>query len=94
MTQLELGDVDAKMFVPARTPLLASMGRWVILSNEEKGIKNPVKIVNEEDTDRDVYRQTTSSKARNQHASPRNPCYVLVGDEERVMMEDDDDAGG
>ena len=43
MAQLELEDLDAKMFVPARTPLLASMGRWVILSNENKAIRNSVK---------------------------------------------------
>jgi hypothetical protein len=37
-------------------------------------------------TDRDVHQQTTSSKARSRHASLRVPRWVLVGDEERVMM--------
>ena len=33
MARPELEDGDMKMFVLARTPLSASMGRWVILSN-------------------------------------------------------------
>lgn len=40
----------------------------------------------DEGTDRDVGWETTSSKARSQHASLRIPRCVLVGDEERVMM--------
>jgi hypothetical protein len=46
MVRLELEDVDARMFVLARTPLLASMGRWVILPNTKKSFKNPAKIRN------------------------------------------------
>jgi len=40
MARLELEELDAKVFVLARTPLLASMGRWVILSNDNKPIRN------------------------------------------------------
>ena len=40
MARLELEELDAKVFVLARTPLLASMGRWVILSNDNKAIRN------------------------------------------------------
>ena len=81
MARLELEELDAKVFVPARTPLLASMGRWVILSNDNKPIRNPAekKRKMDEDTDRDVHWQTTTSKARSQHASLRFPRYVLVG---------------
>jgi hypothetical protein len=43
MAQVELEGVDAKMFVLARTPLLASMGRWVILSNGKKAFNNSAK---------------------------------------------------
>jgi hypothetical protein len=43
MARLELGDLGAKVFVPARAPLLASMGRWVILSNCSRAIRNSVK---------------------------------------------------
>ena len=86
--QLELEDLGVKVFVPAKTPLLASMGRWVILSNSNSDIRNSVekRENKDESTDRDVHRQTTSSKARSQHVSLRIPRYVLVGDEERVMM--------
>jgi len=87
MARLELEDLDAKVFVLARTPLLASMGRWVILSNGNRVIRNSAKKRNtDESTDRNVHQQTTSSKARSQHASLRIPRCVLVGDEERVMM--------
>ena len=34
MVRIEIEDVDAKRFVPARTPLLTTMRRWVILSND------------------------------------------------------------
>ena len=43
MARLELEDLDTKLLVLARTPLLASMGRWVILSNSSKAVKNPAK---------------------------------------------------
>ena len=43
MGQLELEDVDTKTLVPARTPLLASMGLWVIQSNGKKACKNSAK---------------------------------------------------
>jgi len=88
MARLELEDLDAKVFVLARTPLLASMERWVILSNGTKVIRNSAKNIGNknEGTDRDVHWQTTTSKARSQHASLRIPRCVLVGDEERVMM--------
>ena len=33
MVRLGLEELGAKVFVLARTPLLASMGRWVILSS-------------------------------------------------------------
>ena len=88
MAQVEPEDLDVKTFVLARTPLLASMGRWVILSNGKKAIKNTAKkrVITKESADRDVYQQTTSSKARSRHASLRNPRWVLVRDEERVTM--------
>lgn len=87
--RLELEDLGVKVFVPARTPLLASMGRWVILSDGNKAIRNSAKKRENKDesTDRDEHRQTTSSEARSQHACLRIPRYVLVGDEERAMME-------
>ena len=57
MAQLEPEDLDAKMFVLARTPLLASMGRRGILFNSKKAIKNSGKRQNtKESADRDVYR--------------------------------------
>ena len=43
IVQLELEDLGVKVFVLARTPLLASMGRWVILSNCNKAIRNSAK---------------------------------------------------
>jgi len=43
MARLELEDLGAKVFVLARTPLLASMGRWVILSDGNKAIRNSTK---------------------------------------------------
>ena len=57
MARLELGDLDAKSFVLARTPLLASMGRWVILFDGNKAVRNSVeKNANKnESTDRDVH---------------------------------------
>jgi hypothetical protein len=63
------------------------MGRWVILSNN-KDIRNSAKKRENKDesTDRNVHRQTTSSKARSQHVSLRIPRYALAGDKERVMM--------
>lgn len=88
IVQPELEGLGAKVFVPARTPLLASMGRWVILSNGKKAIRNSAKRMGNKDegTDRDEHRQTTSSKARSQHASLRIPRCLLVGGEERVTM--------
>ena len=74
IVQLELEDLDVKVFVPARTPLLASMGRWVILSNCNKAVRNSARIKDkDENTDRNVHWQMTSSKARSQHASLRIP---------------------
>ena len=43
IVRLELGDLDVEVFVPARTPLLASMGRRVILSNDSKAVRNSAK---------------------------------------------------
>jgi len=40
MARLELEELDAKVVVLARTPLLASMGRWVILPNDNKAVRN------------------------------------------------------
>lgn len=40
IVRFELEDLDVKVFVPARTPLLASMGRRVILPNDNKPIRN------------------------------------------------------
>lgn len=59
IVQLELEDLGVKVFVLARTPLLASMGRWVILSNCNKAIGISAKKVEDESTDRDVHWQTT-----------------------------------
>lgn len=91
MIRLELGDLDAKVFVLARTPLLASMGRWVILSNSSSAVRNPAKKDRKcENADRDVHWQTTSSKARSQHASPDSA--LRAGRGRRAC--DDENTGG
>ena len=45
IVQFELEDLGVKVFVLARTPLLASMGRRVILSNDNKAFRNSEKGV-------------------------------------------------
>ena len=54
MVQLGLEGVDAKRFVPARVPLLASMGRWVILSNDKSLKTLQKREITGENTDRDA----------------------------------------
>lgn len=90
--QLEPEDLGVKVLVPAKTPLLASMGRWVILSNSNNDIRNSVekRENKDESTDRDVHRQTTSLKARSQHVSPDST--LRAGGERRAC--DDENTGG
>lgn len=86
MIRLELGDLDAKVFVLARTPLLASMGRWVILSNSSSAFRNPAKKTGNAKMLTATCTGRRRVRRRVANTPLRIPRCVLVGDEERVMM--------
>ena len=88
IVQFELGDLGVKVFVLARTPLLASMGRRVILPNDNKPIRNSAKRVKIRAR---VLTETCTGRRRVQRRVANTPlsgfrAAVLVGDEERVTM--------